>query len=603
MEFADEKDNNMGYSKISTEPIEDSSTKYLLKRLFSDYVVKHKYIILLAVFCMIIAAVSAAANAWMLQPALDEIFINKDKQMLKIIPLAIIAIAIVNAAASYIQTILMRKVGQRLIADVQIDMFKHLLNADINLFHDFTSGKIISRFTNDIQLMRIAVSSFLTGIAKEFLTMIFLIGVMIYQSWQLSLIALVVFPVAIYPIIRLGKNMRKVSHGTQQELGQFATQLDEIFSSVRIVKAYNKENFEIKRAINTVTKLYKFYMKSSKIQAAASPIMEMLGGLAIAGVIFYGGMQVIDGETTTGAFFSFIAAMMMAYKPVRSVANINTQMQEGLAATRRIYDVLDTEPTIKESANATPLIIKSGAEIKFNQVEFSYDDSKEIIASANITIPAGKMVALVGASGGGKSTIMNLLMRFYDATNGEITIDNQNLRDVTLNSLRENIAFVSQEVLLFDDTVRANIAYGKENATDAEIENAAKHAAAHEFIKDLPNGYDTIIGPSGAKISGGQRQRISIARAMLKDAPILLLDEATSALDTSSEKLVQKALDELTQHRTTLVIAHRLSTIQNADIIYVMDKGQIIEYGSHSELLANNGEYTKLYNLQFADKV
>jgi subfamily B ATP-binding cassette protein MsbA len=573
----------------------ETSAKALIKRLWREYISHHLMKLGFAVACMMVAAATTAANAYLMQPVLDDIFLGKDQAMLMIIPLLVVFIAVTNGFANYGQTVFMRFVGQRIIADMQINLFAHLMRADIGLFHDQASGRLISRFTNDINMMRASVSHVLTGVAKESLTMIFLIGVMLYQSWELTLIAFTVFPMAIYPVLKLGRRMRKVSNKTQQELGHFTAQLDETFQGVRVVKGYAREEAEIERAKSTIDRLFGLYFKSAKIQAGAAPLMETFGGLAIAGVIWYGGSEVITGDTSPGAFFSFITATLMAYKPAKTLANLNTHLQEGLAAAMRFFSVMDTEPAIKDADNAKSLEVKEGA-IRFEKVNFYYDEEGEAgVSEIDLEVPAGKTVALVGTSGGGKSTLMNLILRFYEVGKGKITIDGQDIRKVTLNSLRSSMAMVSQETILFDDTVRGNIAFGDPEAGDGRIIHASEMAHADEFIRELPHGYETMIGPHGVKLSGGQRQRLAIARAMLKDTPILLLDEATSALDTTSEQAVQAAFEELMEGRTTLVIAHRLSTIQHADIIYVMEKGRIVEQGDHKSLLKAKGKYYELY--------
>jgi len=582
--------------------VSDTPTFAMVRRVVKGYMRPYRKHVMLAVVCMVLVACAAAGNAWLLQPVLDDIFVNKKQELLAWIPLAIVGMALVGASANYGQTVLMRAVGQGMIAKMQVDLFQHLLHADVGVYHDQSSGRLITRFTSDIQMMRNAVSSLLTGIAKEALTMIFLVGVMVHQSWQLSLLALGVYPIAFYPIVRLGKRMRKVTDKAQQELGGFAALLDDAFSAVRVVKAYGREDFEVERASQSVGRLFKLYTKASRIQAIASPMMEVLGSVAVAGVIFYGGMQVIDGTTTAGKFFSFVTAMLMAYKPARAMAGMSGQLQEGLAAARRFFAVMDQPATIQDKPDAMPLVTKAqGAQISFEHVSFEYADGTTALHNVQFTVPAGKMAALVGASGAGKTTVMQMLLRFYDVAqgNGRITIDEQDIRDVTQASLREHIAFVSQDIMLFDGTIYENIAYGLEGATAEQVHAAAMAADAHGFILEQPHGYDTRIGPSGMRLSGGQRQRISIARAMLRNAPILLLDEATSALDTTSERSVQKALDALMQHRTTLVIAHRLSTVRHADIIFVMDKGTIVESGTHQELLEAKGAYAQLHAAQF----
>lgn len=571
-----------------------NNTIELLKRLRDTYIVRHTRYLVVAGICMLIMAAATAANAWMMKPVLDDVFVNKNEHMLVVVSVAVFVIGLVSAAASYGQTVIMRNVGQRIVADMQIDLYSHLMHSDLAVFHDQASGRLISRFTNDIMSMRNAVSTVLTGIAKDFFSMVFLVILMFYQSFALALMAFIVFPLAILPVIRMGRRMRKLSNSTQQELGQFAAQLDETFHGVRMVKAYDREDYEIERARGTIESLYTLYYKGSRVQAIASPIMELLTGVAIAAVIWYGGYHVIHGPLTLGEFTSFVAAMLMAYKPAKTVVTLNNSLQEGMAAANRLFAVMDTKPEIFDQPDAKALHVSGGA-IRFENASFNY--SPDICAINDITfdIPSGKTVALVGASGSGKSTIVNLILRFYDLGRGMITVDNQDIRDVTLASLRAAMSLVSQEIVLFDDTVRANIAYGRLGASDAEIVLAARMAAADDFIRELPQGYDTMIGPHGVKLSGGQRQRLAIARAMVKNAPILLLDEATSSLDNTSERIVQEALEKLMKGRTTLVVAHRLSTIRNADIIYVLDHGEIVESGTHDSLLQKRGRYYELY--------
>ncbi len=573
----------------------DSRMMPILKRVLREYVFAYRAKVALAVLCMVIVAATTAANAWMMQPVLDDIFLNRDAQMLYLVPIAIMIIAVINASASYGQTTIMRVVGQKIIARMQTQLFEHLIHADLKLFHDHAAGRLISRFTSDIMLMRASLSSALTGLIRDSLSTVFLVGVMFYQSWELALIAFTVFPLMVYPVIRLGKRMRKLSDSSQHELGNLANRLDETFTGVRMVKAYARESFEVSRAKSVIDQLYRLYVKAARVQAASAPILELFTGAAIAAVIWYGGLQVVAGNTTPGAFFSFITAMIMAYKPARNMTSMNGYVQEGVAAAHRLFAVLDTKPTITDKPDARALEVTAG-HVRVENVSFRYGENMGGVEQITLDIPHGKTVALVGASGSGKSTLINLLLRFYEIQSGRILIDGQNIQDVTLASLRSAMALVSQEVVLFDDTVRANIAYGKLDATDADIHRAAEAAAADEFIRALPNGYDTLIGPNGVKLSGGQRQRIAIARAILKNAPILLLDEATSALDSQSERAVQTALDRLSHGRTTLVVAHRLSTIQQADQIVVLDQGRIVESGTHESLLAARGQYHALYS-------
>lgn len=571
-----------------------SSSFYLIGRLLKSYITPYKGTLFFAIVCMIAVAATTAIQAKLIEPILDKIFIDKNMDLLLYVAGLVLGVSIVKGLASYGQLFSMKYLGQRIITNMQIELYEHLLKADIKMFGEHGSGKLLSRFTNDIIIMRRSVSNVLTGIAKDMFMLVGLVYVMFHQNWLLAILAFTVFPVAIYPILRLGKRMRKLSHDTQVELGNYTARLDETFQGARVVKAYNREAFEAKRASHIMEDLFTLYVKAARTESLASPIMETLGGIAIAGVVWYGGYQVITGETTPGAFFSFLTALMLAYKPMKSLAGFNTALQEGLAAARRLFTMLDIEPEVTDKKGAKALKV-SGGGIVFNDVSFQYSIDKSALQHINFTVPAGKTVALVGASGGGKSTIMSLLLRFYDPSSGSICIDQQPITDVTQASLRNALAIVNQEVILFDDTVSNNIRYGNLKATKKHVMEAARQAGADQFIKDLPNGYDTVIGQHGLRLSGGQRQRIAIARAILKDAPILLLDEATSALDTVSEKHIQRALKTLMKDRTTLIIAHRLSTIIDADIIYVVDNGRIIEYGSHQDLLHANGAYKQLY--------
>jgi subfamily B ATP-binding cassette protein MsbA len=473
------------------------------------------------------------------------------------------------------------------------------MRADLAYFHAHPSGMLISRFTSDAVLLRNAAANVLGAIGKDALTVIFLVGVMFYQDWVLALVSFFVFPVAIHPIVGIGRRMRRVTANTQTEIGQLTTLLSQTFQGARLVKAYGMEAYEEQRAVALFERLYRLIDRATRTRAWASPMMETLGGAAIAIVILYGGHQVIVGARTPGAFFSFVTALLLAYQPLKSLANLNASLQEGLASAQRIFQVFDVEPTIRDLPGARPLAI-TGGEIRFDRVRFGYAPGAVALDDVSLTIPAGRTVALVGASGAGKSTILNLIPRFFDVEEGSIAIDGQDIRAVTLASLRAAIAIVSQEVTLFDDTLRANIAYGRFGASFEAIQAAARAAGIDGFIRSLREGYDTQVGEHGVRLSGGQRQRIAIARAMLKDAPILLLDEATSALDSESERQVQAALRTLIRGRTTLVIAHRLSTVQGADLICVVDRGRLVESGRHAELLARAGLYARLYAMQFA---
>ena len=566
---------------------------YLSKRLFTNYIrpLKRKS---LALLCMIIAACATGFNAWIIQPAIDYIFVDKDASMLYVIPLVIVGNSIINGVASFYESVIMKRAGQQIVSNIQMELYEHLIYADLKFLTKYPSGNLISRFTNDINVLKKTTSEIFTGIIKEFFTLLVLIGVMFHQSFNLTLVILIIFPLAFYPVARLGKRMRKISKNMQDKLGDFTVRLDETFQNINVIKSYCRENYEISRAKAIIDKFLLIFKKAAYVESAPSSIMEMLGGLAIASVFFYGGLQAIKDETTSGAFVSFIAALLLAYKPLKSLSKLNAIMQEGLTASKRVFLMLDVEPEVKieESQTITNL---NQFDIKFINVFFSYKDNQNILNSIDIDIKQGQTVALVGGSGVGKTTVLNLLQRLYDADFGDIFIGGLNIRAIRLDVLRKNIAFVSQDVNLFDDTIMENIRYGKLNATDEEILDASMIAAAHEFITELPDQYNTHIGQNGVKLSGGQKQRLAIARAVLKNAPILLLDEATSALDSISEKKVQMALDYLKKGKTTIVIAHRLSTIETADNIFVLAEGKVGESGCHNELLLNSGEYSKLY--------
>ncbi len=577
--------------------LENTSTWRLFRRVWSTYIKGYTGKILLAALFMILSGAATAGLAKLMEPIIDDVFKSENAQMLQMVSLGVLGLFLIKGLASYGESLTMNYIGQRIIANIQGDLFSHLIRADLQFFHDNSSGTLMSRCTNDVNLMKGVVSNTITGLGKDLITLIFLIAVMFYQDWVLSSIAFFVFPLAVIPIVRIGKRMRKVSTHTQQETGVFLSFLKEIFQGVRLVKAYNMENYEIGRAKKVIESLLKLSLKSNRIKSLSSPIMETLGGVAIVVVISYGGYEVIQGKNTAGAFFSFIAALLLAYEPMKRLANLNANLQEGLAAATRIFHILDGVPHIQDSPNAQTGPTGKGT-VSFKQVNFQYESGKPVLKDVSFEIPAGKRIALVGPSGSGKSTLLNLIPRFYDIKSGAILIDSVNIKEVSLKALRNSMALVSQEVTLFDDTVRANILYGRQGASNADVVKAAKDAAAHAFILKLPKGYDTVIGESGVKLSGGQRQRLSIARALLKNAPLLLLDEATSSLDTKSEHEVQKALDHLMKGRTCLIVAHRLSTVRNADNIVVLEEGKIVEQGTHDQLIKKNKVYAQLCQWQ-----
>ena len=571
-----------------------------MRRLLRESVQRYFGWILLAVACMAIMAAATALCAWLMKPVVNDIFVNRNRDVLWLVGGAVLAAFFTKGLANYGQATLMSFVGLKIVADTQNRLFAHLARMDLGFFQGTSSGKLISRFTYDINMMRTAVSNALTSLGKDLLSLIGLVVVMFLQDWQLAAIAFVVFPIAILPIVRIGQRMRKVTANTQREMGLLTTHLGQTFQGIRVVKAYGMEGHERGRVAEVVERLFSLTFRAQRIRALSSPIMETLGGVAVSVVIVYGGWRVIEDQIDAGAFFSFITALLLAYEPMKRLANLNTSVQEGLAAAERLFELLDQEPGIRERPGARHLVVGGGG-IVLDDVRFAYVKGQPTLGGVTIAVPASKTVALVGPSGAGKSTILNLIPRFYDVDAGRVVIDDTDVRDLTLASLHANIALVSQEIMLFDDTVRANIAYGRAGAGESEIEDAARHAAAHDFIMDFPQGYDTVVGEHGTRLSGGQRQRLAIARAMLKNAPILLLDEATSALDTESERQVQAALAQLMRGRTTLVIAHRLSTVVSADLIYVIDGGAVIESGNHVDLLALDGAYAHLHAMPFAE--
>jgi ATP-binding cassette, subfamily B, bacterial MsbA len=579
----------------------DHPTVPLLRRLVGNYVVRYWPRLLAAFACMAVVAATTAGNAWLMQPMLDRVFVAHDETLLYVIPVAIIALGIAKGFAGFGQSVLMVTVGQRIVADIQKALFARVMHADLAYFHANPTGSLIARFINDANMLRTQSTSVLAGLGKESLTAIGLVALMFYQDWALALVSIAAFPFVIRPLARLGRRMRRASANTQVEIGRLTTLLDQVFQGARHVKAYGMEAYEEKRADAVIERIYKMVQRVQQVRSIPSPLMEALGGVAVAAVILYGGHQVVVGARTPGTFFSFITALLLAYQPLKVLASLNIGLQEGLAAAQRIFTVLDIEPEIRDRPDAEPLAVSTG-EIRFTGVSFDYADGTRALDGIDLVVPAGKTVALVGASGAGKSTILNLIPRFFDVAAGSIAIDGTDIRAATLASLRGAIALVSQEVSLFDDTIRANIGYGRLGAAETDIVAAATAAAADTFIRELPKGYDTEVGEHGIKVSGGQRQRIAIARAMLKNAPILLLDEATSSLDTEAERQVQAALRQLMHGRTTLVIAHRLSTVIDADLIYVVDHGRIVERGSHGELLHKGGAYARLYTMQFADQ-
>ena len=571
----------------------------ILSRLFRDSIKPYLSRLISSLFFMIIIALCTGATAWLLDPAIEKIFLEKDGSMLIIIPLAIIGTLLIKSLSTYIQVFLLNSVAQNVIADTQIKLFKKIINADLAWLHKIHSAKIISNFLYDVSLLQDSVSSSLANGVKDFLTLICLVGVMYYQDWVLATIAIIAFPLVGLLSRQLGKRIKKASTETQEETGIMASILSENLDGTRIVKAYQQEDREIKKLSQSVYRRMNKILKAINTRGATSPFAEFLAGFGIAGTLYYAGLRGLQGELPLNEFVSFLGAMMLAFQPLRRLAAVNTTLQEGFAAAIRVFDLLDQKSLINEEVNAQELS-NPNSDILFDNVTLSYDGQKNsALKNISLEIPNGKITALVGPSGSGKSSILNLIPRFYDPKSGAILIGNQNIRHLTMQSLRSKIALVNQEPILFDMSIKDNILYGNPNANDQEIEDASKSSASDEFITKLPEGYNTIVGEDGYSLSGGQKQRISLARAFLKDAPILLLDEATSSLDTESEHLVQEAINTLMKNRTTLIIAHRLSTIINSDNIIVIDNGEVVESGTHSELIKNNGMYKKLYEREF----
>ena len=551
--------------------------------------------------CAILVAGLSGAYAWLVRPVLDGLFISRDERLLVILPLAILAVAVLKGVFNYGQNYLMNYIGTQVIADIREQLFLKLVQLPVRYHDTNSSGRLVSRVINDVSLMANAVAGVLKDLFQQGLTFLAMMGVIFYQNWKLATVSVVVVPISVTVMVRMGQKLRGLATRGQERMGDMASTLQEALAGIRMVKSFGREEEEANRFITSNKAFVHTTMKAIQVSSLGSSHMEVIGVLGVAGIIWYGGYLVIHDEMTPGAFFSFLAAMFMAYSPIRRLSGANNTVQQALAAAERVFGVLDmeTEQQANRGRREIPAITRS---LEFRDVSFRYDGhTLSALSQVNLTIHAGEVIAFVGSSGSGKTTLVSLLPRFYEPTEGGILIDGVDLRECTLTSVRGQIGIVSQEVVLFDDTVRNNIAYGRSGSSDDDVVRAATLAYAHEFIIRLPDGYNTLIGERGLKLSGGERQRLAIARAILRDPPILILDEATSALDTESERVVQMALANLMRNRTTLVIAHRLSTVQNADRIVVLDRGRIMEIGSHDELLRHGGIYKRLYSMQFAD--
>jgi len=572
----------------------------VIKRLLVNHVKPYKSEIFIAIFFMVVVATCSAAVVWLTKPAIDKILVARNMRMLVIIPLLMLGVYVIKGMAEYYQGYLIKHVGQKILTDMQIQMYEHLLYADLAYVQSQSSGRLISRFTNDIILMRGAVSNMLVGCAKYFLSVVFLIIIMFSLEPFLSMFVFLAFPIAIYPVQKLGRKMRRITGDAQEELSNYTARLDETFQSIKIIKSFCAEKIESVRAKEITTKILTFYKKSAMLDSLTSPVMEFLCGLAIACVLWYGGFQVISGDMTIGELFTFIAAFVSAYRPFKSLVSLNVNLQEGLAAANRIFGILDTKPLIQDNANA--LKPDFGCpEIFFEKITLNFEE-KEAIKLVNLKIEKAKTYAIVGKSGSGKTSLANLLVRFYDPTEGRVLINSNDIKDISVTHLRNQIAMVSQDTILVDASIAENIAYGNLAATRQEIIDAAKHADADEFISKLVDGYDTVIGIGGCTLSGGQKQRLAIARAFLKNSPIMLFDEATSALDPESEQSIVHSFTNLRKGKTTLIITHRLASIRDVDKIIVMKNGEIEEQGTHEELINLKSEYYKLHNKQLKEK-
>ena len=570
----------------------------IYKRLYKDYSKKYINKILISVFFGLLVAISTSSIAWILDPAIKKIFVEKNQSLILIIPLLIVVAFAVKGVALYIAKAIMINVAEEIKRMLQSQMVKSLINADTQLIDQKHSGKFISNLTYDVTHITTMLSTAVLGLFKDSLTLIGLLIVMFYQNWQLSLIAIIMIPVASIASRILGKRIGKVVTEAQEKSGSLNTHLIELFKNHKLIKIFQREDYESKRTDEHLNHLKDKNIKINTVFVRMSPIMETLTGIMIAILIFYSGKLALKDGIEIGNFFSFLAAMTLAYQPVRSLSTINMALNQGLSAAYRILPIIDSKNEITDHKNANDINI-TNANIKFKNINFKYNSNEQnVLNNVSLEIAGGKMTSLVGLSGSGKSTILNLIPRFYDIQNGDILIDDQSIYKIKIKSLRNKISLVSQDTTLFDDTIRNNIAYAKNNVTDEEIIAAAKFSYSHEFIDRLPNKYETIIGENGIRLSGGEKQRLSIARAMIKKSPIILLDEATSSLDAETESKIQEALKILTKDKTTIVIAHRLATILNSDQIYIIDSGNVVTSGKHEELLKNSNLYKNFYEKQ-----
>ncbi len=572
----------------------------LYRRLLTYLKPYYKWLIA-SVLCAAMVSIMTAAYAWLIKPVIDDIFIRKDQEMLLYVPMAIVVVSLFKGLSTYGQAYFMRYAGSWIIADIRKALYRHMLLLPVSYHTEQSTGQLISRIIHDVQVMQNAVSTVIKDLFQQSLTLVALVGVVFYQDWRLACFVLLGMPAITYPIVRIGKRLRGIARKGQERAGDLTNILQEVLSGIRIVKAFGREKFEANRFSQKNDAYYKTVVRAIAVGEVTSPLIETILSFAIGGIIWYGGSRVILDQMTPGTFFSFMTAASMMYAPIKSLSSSNNQLQQAMSAAERVFSVMDLKNEQQMDSGKEKLPRLKGT-VTFEQVSFTYAGTKvPALSGIHFEAAPGDIIALVGSSGAGKTTLINLIPRFYDVTEGRILMDGHVIQSVTLDSLRAQIGIVSQEIVLFDETVRWNIAYGTEGATDEEIRAAAEAAYADRFIEKLPLGYDTPIEKGGANFSGGERQRLAIARALLKNPPILILDEATSALDTESEFIIRKALARLMKNRTTFVIAHRLSTIQQASCIYVIDKGRIAESGRHKGLIQQNGLYRKVYQMQFKD--
>ena len=553
-----------------------------------------------AVLCMIVVAGTTSATAFIVKPVLDDVFLNRNEFMLKLMPLLIVVIYLLRGAGRYGQEFLMQYIGETIIFRLRNNLYDRISDLPLTFFHTQKTGGLMSRITYDVNIIKNMVSRAVTGALMEVFTILGLVVVIFYRDWKLALIAVFVLPAAFFPVVEFGRRVRRFSTRSQEYMSNLNAFLHETFSGNKIVKAFGMEQHEKQRFFDKNRYVFRFEVKSFRARALTSPVMEVMGGIGVALVIWYGGHGVIKGTSTPGTFFSFMTAVMMLYNPAKKLSKLNATVQRGLSAADRIFDILETRSDIQDPPDPVPLPRRQHR-IDFENVSFAYESGEPVLEDVCLSVSPGEILAVVGASGGGKTTLVNLIPRFYEVSSGAVKIDGIDIRRISVANLRREIAVVTQEPILFNDTIANNIAYGSPEASVADIEKAAEAAYILSFINGLPKGMDTYIGELGSRLSGGEKQRICIARALLRDAPILILDEATAALDTESERLVQKALENLMVGRTSFIIAHRLSTIDYAHRIIVLARGQIVEQGTHAELMDHKGEYYTLYNMQFSE--